>query len=109
MPTLEVGSTGAIVTNLQSVRTNAAPGQWNTTPLGVDGVFGPNRQASVEAFQAWGSVPVDGIVGDLTWFVSFPQPQRGVQKCTDIGRASELGTENASVFSRRFWAVHLCY
>jgi peptidoglycan hydrolase-like protein with peptidoglycan-binding domain len=71
MPTLQDGSTGDVVRSLQTVLTNGAPGQWNTTPLGIDGVFGPNTRASVEAFQSWGGVAVDGVVGDQTWSVSL--------------------------------------
>lgn len=71
MPVLQVGSTGDVVRSLQNVLTNGAPGQWNITPQGVDGDFGPNTKASVEAFQKWGEVPVDGIVGDQTWDVSL--------------------------------------
>lgn len=71
MPLLTEGSIGLVVTDLQSVLTNGAPGQWGTTPQGVDGDFGPHTQASVEAFQKWGGVDVDGIVGDLTWAVSL--------------------------------------
>ena len=48
-----------------------APGQWGTTPQGVDGDFGPHTKASVEAFQRWGGVGVDGVVGDQTWMVSL--------------------------------------
>ena len=51
MPTLQVGSTGGIVRSLQTVLTNGAPGQWNITPQGVDGDFGPHTRASVQAFQ----------------------------------------------------------
>jgi murein L,D-transpeptidase YcbB/YkuD len=29
------------------------------------------HQASVEAFQAWGGVTADGVVGDQTWSVSL--------------------------------------
>ena len=68
---LSEGSSGAVVESLQRVLTNGAPGEWGTTPQGIDGNFGPHTQASVEAFQAWGSVPVDGIVGDQTWSVSL--------------------------------------
>ena len=38
---------------------------------GVDGQFGPQTRASVEAFQGWGGVAVDGIVGEQTWDVSL--------------------------------------
>ena len=71
MPTLQQGSTGEVVRSLQQVLTNGAPGQWNTTPQGVDGDFGPHTKSSVEAFQRWGKVTADGIVGDQTWSVSL--------------------------------------
>jgi peptidoglycan hydrolase-like protein with peptidoglycan-binding domain len=70
MPQLAVGSVGAVVTNLQTVLTNGA-GQWGTGPEGIDGDFGPQTRASVEAFQRWGGVSADGIVGDQTWSVSL--------------------------------------
>ena len=71
MPLLRAGSTGAVVSSLQTLLTNGSSGEWNVTPQGIDGVFGPNTKASVEAFQAWGGVAVDGIVGDQTWSVSL--------------------------------------
>jgi peptidoglycan hydrolase-like protein with peptidoglycan-binding domain len=71
MPTLEVGSNGAVVKSLQTLLTNGATGQWNTTPDGIDGDFGAHTRAAVEAFQAWGGVGIDGIVGDQTWAVSL--------------------------------------
>jgi peptidoglycan hydrolase-like protein with peptidoglycan-binding domain len=71
MPTLLEGSTGAVVTSLQTLLTNGAPGAWITTPNGIDGDFGPHTKASVEAFQAWGGVATDGVVGDQTWSVSL--------------------------------------
>jgi peptidoglycan hydrolase-like protein with peptidoglycan-binding domain len=71
MPTLKDGSTGDVVRSLQTVLTNGAPGQWNTTPHGIDGIFGPGTVASVRAFQTWGGAPADGIVGDQTWSISL--------------------------------------
>jgi peptidoglycan hydrolase-like protein with peptidoglycan-binding domain len=71
MPLLEVGSSGPVVQSLQTVLTNGAPGQWGTTPGPVDGQFGPMTKASVQAFQTWGGVSPDGIVGDRTWSVSL--------------------------------------
>jgi peptidoglycan hydrolase-like protein with peptidoglycan-binding domain len=71
MPLLREGSTGPVVSGVQTLLTNGATGQWNVTPQGIDGVFGPKTKASVEAFQAWGGVTVDGIVGDQTWSVSL--------------------------------------
>ena len=71
MPMLQMGSTGEVVRSLQTVLTNGAPGQWNTTPQGIDGDFGPHTRAAVQAFQTWGGVSDDGIVGDQTWSVSL--------------------------------------
>jgi peptidoglycan hydrolase-like protein with peptidoglycan-binding domain len=71
MPELHVGSSGAVVTSLQRLLTNGAPGEWGVTPQGIDGHFGPHTKASVEAFQTWGGVTADGIVGDQTWAVSL--------------------------------------
>ena len=71
MPVLSLGSTGNVVTSLQTVLTNGA-GQWGgVTPQGVDGIFGPHTEAAVMAFQSWGHVIVDGVVGDQTWDVSL--------------------------------------
>jgi peptidoglycan hydrolase-like protein with peptidoglycan-binding domain len=71
MPVLREGSSGAVVQSLQRVLTNGAPGEWGTTPQGIDGIFGPHTKASLEAFQAWGGVAIDGVVGDQTWSVSL--------------------------------------
>lgn len=71
MPVLEQGSSGEVVRSLQTLLTNGAAGQWATTPLGIDGDFGPHTKASVEAFQTWGGVAMDGVVGDQTWSVSL--------------------------------------
>lgn len=69
MPQLEEGSTGDVVRGLQRVLTNGAPGEWQTRPQGIDGNFGPHTKASVQAFQTWGQVPSDGVIGDQTWSV----------------------------------------
>jgi murein L,D-transpeptidase YcbB/YkuD len=76
MPALQEGSTGAVVNSLQTLLTNGASGQWNTTPQGIDGNFGPHTKASVVAFQAWGGVAQDGVVGDQTWAVSLACGER---------------------------------
>lgn len=70
-PLLQQGSSGDVVRRLQQVLTDGAPGQWGTTPAGVDGIFGPQTAASVEAFQQWANIPADGIVGNQTWSVSL--------------------------------------
>lgn len=66
MPTLSEGSSGAVVQRLQTLLTNGASGQWGVPPQGIDGHFGPKTKAAVEAFQTWGGVTADGIVGDQT-------------------------------------------
>src|SRR6185503_11115596 len=71
MPVLQQGSSGEVVRALQTLLTNSASGAWNVTPQGIDGNFGPHTKASVQAFQTWGSVASDGIVGDQTWAVSL--------------------------------------
>jgi peptidoglycan hydrolase-like protein with peptidoglycan-binding domain len=71
-PTLAEGSTGPVVRRLQRAlnngRSDFAPG---TQALATDGNYGPKTEARVEAFQRWGGVPVDGIVGLRTWGVSL--------------------------------------
>jgi peptidoglycan hydrolase-like protein with peptidoglycan-binding domain len=84
MPTLEEGASGDVVRSLQTVLTNGAPGEWGTTPQGVDGHFGPHTKASVEAFQSWGGVPVDGIVGDQTWSVSLHAASRTLETAVGL-------------------------
>ena len=68
---LQEGSTGAVVNSLQTLLTNGSAGQWNTTPQGIDGNFASHTKAAVVAFQAWGGVAQDGVVGDQTWAVSL--------------------------------------
>ena len=70
MPLLKEGASGDVVRELQRVLTNGAS-EWGTSPQGVDGHFGPLTKASVTAFQSWGGVATDGIVGDRTWSVSL--------------------------------------
>lgn len=71
MPTLSDGSHGSVVEGLQRVLSAGAPGQWSTGPGAIDGSFGPHTRASVVAFQHWGHVGADGVVGDQTWAVSL--------------------------------------
>src|SRR5215203_2206669 len=70
MPLLKEGSSGDVVRELQRVLTNGAS-EWGTSRQGIDGQFGPLTKASVKAFQTWGGVASDGIVGDQTWSVSL--------------------------------------
>jgi peptidoglycan hydrolase-like protein with peptidoglycan-binding domain len=67
MPLLQQGAKGDAVRSLQAILTRGAFGLWETTPQGVDGIFGSNTAASVRAFQAWAGCAVDGVVGPETW------------------------------------------
>lgn len=58
---LQKGSEGFAVTNLQK---NLK--QIGLKPLECDGLFGPQTFAAVEAFQSVHSLPVNGIVDDVT-------------------------------------------
>lgn len=71
MPELALGSRGDTVRGLQRILTDGAPGQWGVAPGGVDGIFGTNTLASVEAFQRWAGLVPDGVVGDQTWAASL--------------------------------------
>jgi peptidoglycan hydrolase-like protein with peptidoglycan-binding domain len=90
MPVLHQGSTGAVVKSLQQLLTNGAQGEWNVTPGAIDGDFGPKTKASVEAFQKWGEVKVDGIVGDQTWSVSLHAASSTLE--TAVGLQFVVGT-----------------
>jgi peptidoglycan hydrolase-like protein with peptidoglycan-binding domain len=84
MPTLWEGAKGNVVVSLQQVLTNGAAGQWGVTPQGVDGVFGPHTLASVRAFQEWGNVATDGVVGDQTWAVSLHAASSTLESATGL-------------------------
>ncbi len=71
MPVVQEGSHGDVVRSLQNVLTDGADQWGGITPQGTDGQFGPNTRASVQAFQGWGGVATDGIVGEHTWDVSL--------------------------------------
>lgn len=61
-PTLRMGSQGASVVELQ--RLLLAHG---FNPGAIDGIFGPQTQSAVMAFQRSRGLTVDGIVGVQTW------------------------------------------
>jgi peptidoglycan hydrolase-like protein with peptidoglycan-binding domain len=84
MPTLCQGARGNVVVSLQRVLTNGAAGLWGVTPQGIDGDFGPHTLASVRAFQEWGNVATDGVVGDLTWSVSLHAMNSTLESATGL-------------------------
>ena len=68
---------------------SGAPGQRNTTRQGIDVNFGPHTKAAVAAFQAWGGVVQDGVVGDQTWAVSLHAASATLE--TSVGLQSVIG------------------
>jgi peptidoglycan hydrolase-like protein with peptidoglycan-binding domain len=84
MPTLWQGAKGNVVVSMQRVLTSGAPGQWGVTPRGIDGEFGPRTLASVRAFQEWGNVATDGVVGDHTWSVSLHAMSSTLESATGL-------------------------
>jgi len=88
MPILREGSSGQVVRSLQTLLTNEA-GEWGTPPGGIDGQFGPKTLVSVEAFQKWGHVATDGIIGDQTWDVSLHAASKTLE--TAVGLEYVIG------------------
>jgi hypothetical protein len=104
MPTLQEGSTGSVVNSLQTLLTNGAPGQRNIKPQGIDGNFGPHAKASVVAFQAWGRVARDGVVGDQTWAVSLRAASATLEQrsaCSSLSVHPTLRTRFEASAARR--------
>jgi hypothetical protein len=46
-------------------------------PVAIDGIFGPDTEAAVKAFQQSKGLAADGIVGPLTWTKLIVQVQTG--------------------------------
>jgi peptidoglycan hydrolase-like protein with peptidoglycan-binding domain len=84
MPVLRDGSSGDVVRHLQEILSNGANQQWVTQPGPIDGQFGPKTLASVEAFQKWGQVTPDGIVGDQTWDVSLHAMMKDLESAVGL-------------------------
>ncbi len=61
-PTLERGSKGQDVTDLQEALI-----ELDFKPGAVDGVYGVFTESAVKAFQNWANVETDGVVGPVTW------------------------------------------
>ena len=88
MPVLRTGSTGDVVKHLQTVL-NSGSSQWGGPTLVVDGDFGAHTKAAVEAFQGWGQVTADGVVGDQTWSVSLHAASATLE--TEVGLQFVIG------------------
>ena len=64
---LQLGSTGNGVQNLQYFIAYVAQFYETIPPVAIDGIFGESTRAAVEAVQRTFGLPVDGIVGAVTW------------------------------------------
>ena len=71
MPVLKQGSSGDVVRSLQRISNKRRLWPVGNDTSGHRRPFGPHTAASVKAFQGWGGVTADGIVGDQTWSVSL--------------------------------------
>jgi hypothetical protein len=69
--TLQLGSTGADVRELQQYLNN------NGANLDVDGIFGQKTLSAVNEVQRKNGLTVDGIVGDKTWMALTGSPTSG--------------------------------
>jgi murein L,D-transpeptidase YcbB/YkuD len=64
--------------------------------VAVDGVFGPNTEAVVKAFQASHGLAADGVVGLMTWVAVVVQVKKGSQGDAVKGVQEEFQFRNLS-------------
>ncbi len=64
---LQEGSRGNAVLNLQYFIAYLAQYYETIPPVAIDGVFGSTTRSAVEAVQRTFGLPVDGVVGEVTW------------------------------------------
>jgi peptidoglycan hydrolase-like protein with peptidoglycan-binding domain len=68
-PQVSEGASGPVVSALQKGLKTYSAQNPAADPGAIDGVFGSHTAAAVRAYQGDRGVPVDGVVGDLTWWV----------------------------------------
>ena len=93
MPTLKHGSTGLVVARLQNVLTNAAPGQWETTPGPIDEHFGPKTTKAVKAFQKFAGLKATGVVDGDTWAAALPSLSSTLATTVGVDARPQLSAE----------------
>ena len=84
-PQLASGASGSEVAALQRGLTSYSTEDPATNPGAIDGSFGPLTEASVKAFQKWGGVTADGMVGDQTWSVSLHAASATLETAVGLG------------------------
>ena len=65
-------------------------------PVAVDGIFGPNTDSAVRAFQQQKNLSVDGVVGPNTWSALIVQVKQGSQGDAVGGVQEEFQFRNLS-------------
>ena len=93
MSTLKQGDTGLLVARLQNVLTNAAPGQWETTPGPIDEHFGPKTTKAVKAFQKFAGLKATGVVDDDTWAAALPTLNSTLAATVGVDARPQLSAE----------------
>ena len=94
---LSQGLTGPDVRNLQIIL-NLQRASVRETRIGEDGVFGPETDARVRAFQDFCGLTVDGIVGPATGAMLLPERTITTQSVLEFDNSSDF----ASRFAPRF-------
>jgi lysozyme family protein len=65
-------------------------------PVAVDGIFGPNTDSAVRAFQQEKNLSVDGVVGPNTWSALIVQVEQGSRGDAVRGVQEEFQFRNLS-------------
>lgn len=68
---MRLGDRGDGVTAVQYMLSILAEFDDALTPVTPDGVFGPETQRAVQAYQRWAGLADDGVVGPATWNAMF--------------------------------------
>lgn len=82
-PVLKHGSHGADVKRLQRLFVMMK----SLGPSDIVGTFGPKTETAVRDFQSGNSIPVDGVVGSVTWGKLPPDPGTAILKKGSHGNA----------------------
>lgn len=103
---VQQGSNGNAVSAVQSQIHSRGDG---ANQVAVDGIFGPDTNAAVQAFQTLLGLPADGIVGQQTWnylvngYLAAPDPQTAA---TDVFSAWEASNRDQAALNATPAAVN---